>query len=115
MENLERERNAVKSAVEIARLMGDQMKQHERENKRLWAALVASIVALLIMAGVMVYGIINAQHMMNDAVLNALNTVTDMEVVSETTTTVTQDSGEGEGNNVYQAGESADYYESGAE
>lgn len=34
MENLEKERSAVESAVKIARLMGDQMEQHERENKR---------------------------------------------------------------------------------
>lgn len=114
MENLEKERSAVESAVKIARLMGDQMEQHERENKRLWAALVASIVALLIMAGAMLFGVINAQRMMNEAVLNALNTVAETEVVSETTT-ITQDTGEGTGNNIYQSGESAEYYESGVE
>lgn len=54
--------------------------------------------------------------MANEAVLNALNTVAEMEVTAtETTTTeVTQDTGEGNGNNIYQQ-ENGTYNESGVE
>lgn len=46
--------------------------------------------------------------------LNALNSVAEIGVITEETT-VTQDTGEGSGNNVYQAGEYATYDEGDSE
>lgn len=89
-ETIEKERETMKQATETARIIAGMMKHHDRENKRLWAALVACIVALLMMGGVMVYGIVNGQKMFNEAMLNALNTVAEIGITAETTTTTTQ-------------------------
>lgn len=90
MENLEKECDSMKQATETARIIANMMKHHDRENKRLWAALVVCIVTLLMMGGVMVYGIVNGQKLVNDAMLNALNTVAEIGITAETTTTTTQ-------------------------
>lgn len=134
MSDISREKEQMKISVETSRLMADMMQHHERENKRLWCAVVALCVALMIMAGCMVWAVKNAQSLatqaiteaitksqdaMNEAVLSALETVAEMEVISgttTTTTTVTQDTGEGSGNNVYLDGDNTTYNEgSGAE
>lgn len=76
---------------------------------RLLCAAVASLVLMFaIMTGCMVYAVYNSQRIANEAVLKALETVSEMEVTS---TTVTQDSGEGDGNNVYLDGDYTEYNE----
>ena len=105
--DLTEETKAVKKAAEIANV-------YDRQNRRLWIAIIVLSVAMIVMAGCMVWAVTNAQRLANDAMWNALNTVAEMEVTSETTT-VTQDTGEGGGNAVYQAGEFATYDEGGAE
>lgn len=82
--------------------------------KLLCRAVIALVIGFVVMAGCMVWAVTNAQRIANEAVLEALNTVAEVGVTSETTT-VTQDTGEGEGNNVYQAGEYATYDEGGGE
>lgn len=110
------EKEIVEQGVAVSRLMADMLQQHERENKRLWAAVIVLALAFCVMAGCMVWTVQNAQRVANEAMLNALNTVAEMEVTTTetTTTTVTQDTGEGTGNNVYQQ-EGGTYNESGAE
>lgn len=112
-EEMEREKEALKESVIASRMMADMMQYHERENKRLWCAVVALAAVFAIMAGCMVWTIANAQKVANEAMLNALNTVAEIGVTQEetTTTTVMQDTGEGSSNNVYQSGESATYNE----
>lgn len=76
----------------------------------LWIATVA------IMAAALVWTVNNVQHIANEAVLTALETVAEMDISTETTTTtttVTQDTGEGSGNNVYMDGDSTTYNEAG--
>lgn len=116
MTEIEQEKQEVQRAVEISRLTADMMQYQERENKRLWCAVMALCAAVIVMAGCMVWVVRNAQEVANEAVLNALNTVAEMEVTAtETTTTeVTQDTGEGNGNNIYQQ-ENGTYNESGVE
>lgn len=107
--DLTEETKAVKRASEITQV-------YDRQNRRLWIAVIVLATSMIVMAGCMVWAVTNAQKLVNDAMWNALNTVAEMEVTSETTTTtVNQDTGEGEGNNVYQAGEFATYDEGGAE
>lgn len=114
--DLTEETKAVKKAAEIANV-------YDRQNRRLWIAIIvlaASMIvmaaSMIVMARCMVWAVTNAQRLANDAMWQALNTVAEMEVTGETTTTtVNQDTGEGEGNNVYQAGEFATYDEGGAE
>lgn len=80
------EKEVVEKGVEISRLMADMLQQHERENKRLWTAVIVLALAFCVMAGCMVWTVQNAQRVANEAMLNALNTVADMEVTQETTT-----------------------------
>lgn len=110
------EKQALEQSVVVSRMMADMMQHHEMENKRLWCAVMALCAAVIVMAGCMVWVVRNAQEVANEAVLNALNTVAEMEVTAtETTTTeVTQDTGEGNGNNIYQQ-ENGTYNESGVE
>lgn len=110
--NLADEIFAVKKASEITQV-------YDNQNKRLWIAIIALTVALILMAGCMVWAAINAQTIANNAMWEALNTVAEMEVVEETTTTTTtttevvQDTGEGSGNNVYLDGDGTIYNEGG--
>lgn len=108
--DLTEETKAVKAASEL-----------QQRYKLLCASVVALVVGFVIMAGCMVWAVTNAQSIANEAVLQALYTVAEMEVSSETTTTttttteVTQDTGEGSGNNVYLDGDGTTYNESGDE
>lgn len=108
--------DVLEKATESARLMSDMVQAYDRQNRRLWVAVLALAACLVVTAGCMIWAVQNAQRVANEAVMNALETVAEMEVTSETTTTtVNQDTGEGQGNNVYQAGEYATYDEGGAE
>lgn len=84
----------------------------EQKYKLLLSAVVALVVMFAVMTGCMVYAVSNSQRIANEAVLKALETVSEMEV---TTTTVTQDSGEGDGNNVYLDGDYTEYNEGGGD
>ena len=106
---------AVNEAVKVSRLMSDMVKAYDRQNRRLWVAVLALAGSLVITAGCMIWAVTNAQRIANEAMLNALNSVAEIGVTEETTTTVTQDTGEGSGNNVYQAGEYAEYAEGNSE
>lgn len=113
---LELDKETIKAQVEQARKIADALEKHERENKRLWIALLCCIAALMLMAGSAVYAVSHAKAIANEAMLNALNTVAEIGVTQETTTstTVSQDTGEGSGNNVYLQ-ENGTYNEGGTE
>lgn len=116
MTEIEQEKQEVQRAVEISRLTADMMQYQERENKRLWCAVVVQCVVTLVMAGCMVWGtqniqnvanqavakaIMESQESMNQAMLAALNTVAEMEVTTtETTTTQTVEGDSATINNV---------------
>lgn len=113
--NIDDEKSILEQAVETARVMGDAIQKQDTENRRLWKALIACIICIGVMACCMVWGVANAQKIANEAMLNALNTVAEIGVTAEeTNTTVSQDTGEGTGNNVYLQ-ENGTYNESGAE
>lgn len=78
--DLTEETKAVKRASEITQV-------YDRQNRRLWIAVIVLAAAMIIMAGCMVWAVTNAQRLANDAMWNALNTVAEMEVSTETTTT----------------------------
>lgn len=52
-------------------------------------AVIALVIGFVVMAACMVWAVTNAQRIANEAVLEALNTVAEMEVTHETTTTQT--------------------------
>lgn len=90
----------LKDTVKEVRVMAD-FKDYKRLNSRgLLIIAISAIAAVVIMAGVMVYGIFNAQRMMNEAVLNAMNTVAEISITAKTTTTTTTTSQSAEGDNV---------------
>lgn len=106
--------DVLEKATESARLMSDMVQAYDRQNRRLWVAVLALAASVIVMAGCMVWAVQNAQKLANEAVWNALNQVAEIGVTQEetTTTTVTQDTGEGNGNNVYQQ-ENGTYNEGG--
>lgn len=80
--NLDEATVAVKKASEITQV-------YDRQNRRLWIAIIVLAASMVVMAGCMVWAVTNAQRLANDAMWNALNTVAEMEVTQETTTTQT--------------------------
>ena len=78
-------------------------------------AVIALAFGFFIMVGCCIWAVVNAQTIANNAMLDALMAVSEMEVASTTTTSVTQDTGEGTGNNVYLDGDSTTYNESGVD
>lgn len=118
MSETEKEKQALQHSVEVSRIMADVLEHHERENKRLWRALIVSLVCNVIIAACMIWTVQNFQTVANNAMANALEAVAEIGVTTDestttTTTEVTQDTGEGSGNNVYQAGENSTYNEAG--
>lgn len=87
---LEADKDALKNAVAVARLQTEIMERQNRENRNLYRIIIAFFICLAIMAGCMGWVASNAQRVANEALLNALNTVAEMEVVGEGTTTTTQ-------------------------
>ena len=106
--NLEQETRAIRGAAEMA-----------QKYRILVRAVIALAFGFFIMVGCCIWAVVNAQTIANEAVLDALIAVSEMEVVSETTTTttteVTQDTGEGSGNNVYLDGDQTTYNEGGVD
>lgn len=86
---------AVNEAVKVSRLMSDMVKTYDRQNRRLWVAVLALAGSLVITAGCMIWAVTNAQRIANEAMLNALNSVAEIGVPEETTTTTTTQEIEG--------------------
>lgn len=82
--------DVLEKATESARLMSDMVQAYDRQNRRLWVAVLALAASVIIMAGCMVWAVQNAQKLANEAVWNALNQVAEIGVTQETTTTTTQ-------------------------
>lgn len=80
----------VKDAAEAGRLMADMVQAYDRQNRRLWVAVLTLAAALLVSAGCMIWAVTNAQKIANEAMLNALNSVAEIGVTQDTTTTTTQ-------------------------
>lgn len=74
--DLTEETKAIRGASEMA-----------QRYKLLCRAVIALVIGFVVMAGCMVWAVTNAQRIANEAVLEALNTVAEMEVTQETTTT----------------------------
>ena len=90
----------VKDAAEAGRLMADMVQAYDRQNRRLWVAILALAAALLVSAGCMIWAVTNAQKIANEAMINALNSVAEIGVTQETTTTQTVDGDSATINNV---------------
>lgn len=81
-----KETDVTKEAAKSSRIMSDMVQAYDRQNRRLWVAVLALAACLMITAGCMIWAVSNAQRLANEAVLNALETVAEMEVITETTT-----------------------------
>ena len=98
------ETTAIKAAAEVA-----------QKYRILCRAVIALAFGFFVMVGCCIWAVVNAQTIANNAMLDALMAVSEMEVTSTTTTSVTQDTGDGTGNNVYLDGDSTTYNESGTD
>lgn len=111
-ESCKGDREQVHMTAETARVVADMTAKQDRTMKVVLGLWVATV---LIMAAAFMWTVSNIQRVANEAVLTALETVAELEVTSETTTTteVTQDTGDGNGNNVYLDGDNTTYNEAG--
>ena len=110
-ESCKGDREQVKMSAETARVVADMTAKQDRTMRIVLGLWVATV---LIMAAAFMWTVSNIQRVANEAVLTALETVAELEVTSETTTTeVVQDTGEGSGNNVYLGGDNTTYNEAG--
>lgn len=56
------EKKGIERAAESSRLMGDMVQMYDRQNKRLWVALLACVACLVIMSGCMIWTVQNAER-----------------------------------------------------
>ncbi len=89
--------NALDESLALNKIAIDLLNQKKKDHLRLWIIIIALIVVNLIEVCIFIW---------YESQMETVETVT-------TTTTVDQDTGEGTGNNVYQAGEHAQYSEDG--
>ena len=94
------EKNEVEVSAQTARVVADMNRGRDRRFTMLFVGWIVSVIAILVMAACMVWAVNNAQNVANQAVLNALNTVAEMEVTQETTTTQTVEGDSATINNV---------------
>lgn len=96
VKELKKEQDTLSQVLVVSRITSDVSAQYEKYFKRMWAVLIASIIANLLIVGAFLW----------------YESQWEYETTTTTTTTVEQDTGTGSGNNVYQSGESAQYHES---
>lgn len=80
-------KDATTEAAKSGRLMSDMVQAYDRQNRRLWVAVLTLAACLVVTAGCMIWVVTNAQSLANEAMLNALNSVAEIGVTQETTTT----------------------------
>lgn len=92
--SVERENAEIEELSALNKITVKLLEEKAKEAKRLWIALIVSILVNAFLVTAFLY-------------YESQFTTT----VETVTTTVTQDTGEGQGNNIYQSGESATYNE----
>lgn len=92
--SVERENAEIEELSALNKITMKLLEEKAKEAKRLWIALIVSILVNAFLVTAFLY-------------YESQFTTT----VESVTTTVTQDTGEGQGNNIYQSGESATYNE----
>lgn len=97
IKNLKKEKGSLDQSIALNRITMTLLEDRAKDCKRLWIALVISILINLAIVGIFLW---------RESQWDYTEDIT-------TTTTVEQDAGEGEGNNIYQSGEQATYNEGG--
>lgn len=97
LDALRKEEDALDQSVALNRIVMTMLESKRREDFWLRIILIISLLVNIVIAGIFV--VYESQWQYTET----------------TTTTVTQDTGEGSGNNVYQAGENANYIQGNSE
>lgn len=95
LKKLKEEQGALDQSIALNKITMKLLHDRAADCKRLWIALVISILVNLSIVGSFLW----------------YESQWDYTTTTTETTTVTQDTGEGTGNNVYQAGENATYHQ----
>lgn len=90
LDSLQEDNNALDQSIALNRIVMTMLESKRREDFWLRIILIISILVNVAVAGIFIWYESQWEY-------------------TTTTTTVTQDTGEGSGNNVYQAGENAEY------
>lgn len=97
LDDLRKEENALDQSVALNRIVMTMLESKRREDFWLRIILIISLLVNIVTAGIFTWY------------------ESQWEYAETITTTVTQDTGEGSGNNVYQAGENANYIQGNSE
>lgn len=90
LDSLHEDNNALDQSIALNRIVMTMLESKRREDFWLRIILIVSLLVNVVIAGIFIWYESQWEY-------------------TTTTTTVTQDTGEGSGNNVYQAGENAEY------
>lgn len=105
--DIEQEKEQLSHAVETNTIIANALQTYSRENKRLWCVVAVLLAIVVFLGGCIAYQSANmdkavsealaeAQETFNQGMIEALNTVAEMEVTHETTTTTTTQTVEGD-------------------
>lgn len=97
LDDLRKEENALDQSVALNRIVMTMLESKRREDFWLRIILIISLLVNIVIAGIFTWY------------------ESQWEYAETITTTVTQDTGEGSGNNMYQAGENANYIQGNSE
>lgn len=93
---LENEKESIKYAAALARAQADAVERQNKENRNLYRIIIAQFVFIAIMLCCIVWVVSNAQKVANEAVKTALDSVAEIGVTQEETTTTTTQTVEGD-------------------
>lgn len=97
LKDLKLEEDALDQSLALNKITLTLLQDNTKNYRRVWMALIVSILVNLLL----VYGFLWYESQ--------------WELTSTETTTITQDTGEGQGNNIYQSGENATYLQGASE
>ena len=121
-EQLRLEKDALDQSLALNKIVGSLLEERKKEMRHIWIVLLTICIIFAIAISLFAYFGYNDKQMLMEQLENTrvdfmeyLDTIEYTTTGTVTETTVTQDTGEGSGNNVYQAGSDAVYNEAGGE
>lgn len=121
-EQLRLEKDALDQSLALNKVVVSLLEERKKEMRHIWMVLLTICIIFAIAISLFAYFGYNDKQMLMEQLENTrvdfmeyLDTIEYTTTETVTETTVTQDTGEGSGNNMYQAGSDAVYNEAGGE
>ena len=110
-EQLKLEKDALDQSLALNKVVVSLLEERKKEMRHIWMVLLTICIIFAIAISVFAYFNYTDKQML----MEYLDTIEYTTTETTTETTITQDTGEGSGNNVYQAGSDVVYNEAGGE